>query len=58
MGSRIKFYTAEHIPRAIIRGLRERGVDVLSVPDAGLMGAPDEEHVARANGRPCDFYPG
>jgi uncharacterized protein with PIN domain len=53
MGMRISFYTDEHVARAVVRGLRHRGVDVLTVPEAGLLGAMDEEHVerARAEGR-------
>jgi uncharacterized protein with PIN domain len=43
--SEIRFYTDEHIARAVVRGLRQRGVDVLTVPEAGLMGAPDVEHL-------------
>lgn len=46
--SKIRFYTDEHIARAVIRGLRERGIDVLSVPDAGMLGASDGEHLAFA----------
>ena len=45
---KIKFYTDEHIDKAIIKGLRRRGVDVLTTPEAGLLGARDEEHLARA----------
>jgi predicted nuclease of predicted toxin-antitoxin system len=45
---RIRFYTDEHVHRAVIKGLRQRGVDVLSVPEAGLLGASDEEHLSRA----------
>lgn len=39
--------------RAVVRGLRHRGVDVLTVSEAGLLGAMDEEHLerARAEGR-------
>jgi len=48
MGTRISFYTDEHVARAVIRGLRQRGVDVLTVPETGLLGAPDEEHLERA----------
>jgi len=48
MAGRIRFYSDEHVSRAVIRGLRQRGVDVLSVPEAGLIGASDEEHLARA----------
>lgn len=53
MGTRIRFYTDEHVARAVVRGLRQRGVDVLTVPEAGLSGATDEEHLerARAEGR-------
>jgi hypothetical protein len=44
----IRFYTDEHVPRAVVRGLRERVVDVLTVSEAGLLGASGEEHLARA----------
>src|SRR5262245_13116608 len=43
----VKFYTDEHVGRAVVRGLRQRGVDVLTVPEAGLLGATDEEHLER-----------
>ena len=29
-------------------GLRKRGVDVLTVPEAGMRGASDEDHLRRA----------
>ena len=48
MGQRIRFYTDEHVARAVVRGLRQRGVDVLTVPEAGMLGASDSEHLARA----------
>jgi predicted nuclease of predicted toxin-antitoxin system len=48
MSQRIKFYTDEHVARAVIRGLRQRGVDILAVPEAGLLTASDEEQLARA----------
>lgn len=53
MGMRISFYTDEHVARAVIRGLRQRGVDVLTVPETGRLGATDMEHLerARAEGR-------
>ena len=50
MAGRIRFYLDEHVSRAVARGLRQRGVDVLTVPEAGLMGAADEEHLRRAAG--------
>jgi predicted nuclease of predicted toxin-antitoxin system len=49
----IKFYTDEHVARAVVHGLRQRGVDVLSVVEAGMLGATDEEQLelARQQGR-------
>jgi hypothetical protein len=44
----VRYYTDEHVATAVIRGLRQRGIDVLSVPEAGLMGASDEAHLAFA----------
>ncbi len=38
----------EHVAKAVVRGLRERGVDVLTVTDAGTLGASDTEHILRA----------
>ncbi len=46
--SQIRYYTDEHVARAVIHGLRQRGIDVLSVPDAGMMAATDEAHLAFA----------
>ena len=48
MGRLVSFYTDEHVAKAVIRGLRERGVNVMTVAEAGLMGALDEEHLARS----------
>ena len=41
MSHNIKFQTDEHIPTAVILGLQQRGVDVLSTPQADLLGATD-----------------
>lgn len=46
--STIRYYTDEHVAQAVVRGLRQRGIEVLSVPEAGLRGANDEEHLALA----------
>ena len=46
--SDIRYYADEHVARAVVKGLRLRGVDALTVADAGLMGAADEEHLAFA----------
>ena len=45
---RIRFYTDEHVPKAVVKGLRQRGADVLTVVEAGMLGASDEEHVSKA----------
>lgn len=53
MGQKIRFYADEHVSKAVIRGLRERGMDVLTVSDAGLLSASDEAHLqfAHSEGR-------
>lgn len=48
MGQKIRFYTDEHVGKAVVRGLRQRGVDVLTALEAGMLGSPDEEHLKRA----------
>ena len=49
MAEPVKFYTDEHVPKAVIYGLRRRGVDVRTVPEAGMLGASDEELLALAH---------
>lgn len=44
----LQFYTDEHIARAVVNGLRSRGVDVLTVPEANMMGATDVAHLELA----------
>jgi uncharacterized protein with PIN domain len=44
----IKFYCDEHVDRAIARALRKRGVDILTAQEAGMLGAPDEDHLRLA----------
>ena len=46
--AQVRFYTDEHVSRAVIRGLRQRGVDVLTTPEAVMLKAVDEDHVAYA----------
>ncbi len=46
--SDVRYYTDEHVPSAVTAGLRLRGIDVLTVLDAGRLGASDEEHLALA----------
>lgn len=44
----LRFHLDEHIDHAIARGLRDRGIDVTTTTDAGLLSAPDEEHLEHA----------
>ena len=37
----IRFLTDEHIPRAVAKGLGERGIDVVTAAEAGMLGAHD-----------------
>lgn len=46
--AKIRYYTDEHVSRAVINGLRQRGVDVLSVPEAHRIGTADNEQLAFA----------
>ncbi|MDM8523822.1 DUF5615 family PIN-like protein [Desulfococcaceae bacterium HSG8] len=48
MKNRIKFYLDEHVSKAVAKGLRRRGIDVITVVEAGLLGETDEEHLERA----------
>lgn len=48
MPEKIRYYTDEHVAKAVIRGLRRRGVDVLTAPEADMLQAPDEEHLRLA----------
>lgn len=43
--SDVRYYTDEHVARAVASGLRTRGVDVLTLPEAGMLGATDEQHL-------------
>jgi predicted nuclease of predicted toxin-antitoxin system len=44
----IRFYTDEHVPRAITEGLRRRGVDVLTVQGDDATGSDDIAVLDRA----------
>ena len=44
----MKFYLDEHIPKAVAEGLRRRGIDVLTIQDAGRVGDPDRKQLAFA----------
>jgi predicted nuclease of predicted toxin-antitoxin system len=49
----IRVHLDEHVDPAIAEGLRRHGIDVTTTPEAGLIRAPDEDHIAYgiANGR-------
>jgi predicted nuclease of predicted toxin-antitoxin system len=44
----IRFHLDENCAKAIATGLRRHGIDVTTTPDAGLLGAIDEEQAAYA----------
>ena len=48
MAGEIKFYMDEHVPSAVTKGLRLRGVDVLTAQEAGMLEADDADHMALA----------
>src|ERR1051326_4224947 len=48
MAESIRVYTEEHIDPAIVNGLRQAGINVLTFEEAGLAGAPDAQHLDRA----------
>ena len=41
-------YADECVDGRIVAGLRRRGIDLSTVADQNLLGAPDEQHVERA----------
>ena len=53
MSEKIKFHLDENLSSAIAGGLRRRGIDVTTTPEAGLIGSTDEEQLefARQAGR-------
>lgn len=48
MNDPIRFHLDEHMPRALARELRHRGVDVTTTPEAGLTQADDVDQLAYA----------
>ena len=46
--AKIKFYADENVSKAVVTGLRRRGVDVQTVPEVGTLGESDEELLRRA----------
>lgn len=46
--AKLKFYTDEHISKAVVKGLQARGIDAESCVDMGMRTASDAEHLAFA----------
>jgi len=42
----IRFHLDENCSKAIADGLRRRGIDITTTPEAGLMGVPDDQQAA------------
>lgn len=43
-----RFHLDENVDHEILRGLRNRGIDVTTPAEAGLLETPDEDHLAYA----------
>jgi hypothetical protein len=43
---RVRFYFDQHIPSAVARGLRRRGVDVLTAQEADRCSLPDHDQLS------------
>ena len=54
----VRYYFDEHVSGAVAKGLYSRGIDVLTLVDAEMLGASDEEHFAfaREEGRTIVTY--
>src|SRR4051812_3701808 len=48
MARTIRFHLDENNHRAIAEGLRRRGINVTTTPEAGLLGATDEQQAAHS----------
>ena len=55
MSTPIRYFTDEHVATAIAKGLRKRGIDVLTVSEADLLGTDDEDLFPDSgrDGAPC-----
>ena len=48
MHKKLRFYTDEHVHSSVVKGLRFRGIDVLTIKEARMLGATDADHIAFA----------
>ncbi len=46
--SRVRFYVDEHIARAVVNGLRRRGIDIVMPGEVDRRGTSDHEQLAFA----------
>ncbi len=52
-GEKIRFYLDENMPIEIAAQLKNRGIDVVTVRDLGLLGDDDRNHLRRATELGC-----
>jgi predicted nuclease of predicted toxin-antitoxin system len=45
----VRYYFDEHVASSVAKGLRRRGIDVLTVPEARTRGDEDPDQLALAN---------
>ena len=48
MSRSVRFYLDEHVGTVVRQALRQRGIDVETVAEADLLGAPDATHLEHA----------
>ncbi len=46
MSTPVRYFTDEHIAKAVASGLQKRGIDVLTIVEANLLGTDDEDLLA------------
>ncbi len=44
----VKYYLDENIAKSVLKGLRDRDIDVVSVTDVGMRTKSDIEHIQKA----------
>ena len=49
MSISVRYFTDEHVAKAVAIGLRKRGIDAITIAEADLLGAEDQELLAYAH---------
>jgi len=44
----VKYYLDENIAKSVLKGLRRKGINVVSVTDVGMRTKSDIEHIQKA----------